>query len=121
MEKYGNMIMMKKISYSQLYKHLSEEFSELLGMTTESLRRFMILKKFVLNETSFIKINKQIQKQNMSRYKREITIANIKKDILENGELQKILLSDTDFINKLFSKNVVKKKILELIIEITNK
>ena len=119
LEQYGNMIMLKKISYKQLLKHLSEEFKELEGMSSESLRRFMVLKKFVLNEKSFTKINQQIQKQSLSLRKRKITVANIKSDILKDRELQNILLSDTKFINELFSKNIVKKKILELIIEIT--
>jgi len=121
LSEYGNMIMLKKISYPQLLKHLKDEFTELGNISAEALRKFMILNHYVLNENSYNKINKNIQKQEFLRQKRKIKVETIIEEILENKIVQEELLNDEDFIKKLFATTYFKENVIKLIIKILEK
>jgi hypothetical protein len=118
---FGDKLMLKQISYPQLLKHLSTNYKELEGMSVESLRKFMIVNKYVINHKSFIKINKNIQKQELATKKRKITVKNIKEELMHNGELQDYLINDLDFIKNLLNTVTAKKIILKYIIDILEK
>jgi len=121
LSEYGNMIMLKKISYPQLLKHLKDEYTELENISNEALRKFMILNHYVLNETSYNKINKNIQKQEFLRQKRKIKVDTIISEILENDIIQNEILKDDKFIAKLFNTKQFKENVVGIIIKILEK
>lgn len=105
MEFFGKMIMLKQISYKKLLEKIKEDFNEINTKRPETLRYFMITNHYVLNQKSLDNINFNIEKSKMIQKKR--------KNIIES--LMEQILIDDDFLNALFSNEIVVNKIKDLL------
>lgn len=107
MEFFGKMIMLKQISYSKLLDKIKEIHPEIKTKRPETLRYYMITNHFVLNEKSLDNINFNVEKTKLVQKKRD--------KIIES--LMEKLLTEEDFLKRLFEIPFVKDKIKEIIKE----